>query len=141
MKTIWLLFLWVNITSCAEAPKDPNVYAREFYNDSIKFGVEAGSVHFRFVEKLRTRAGVEALGICNCQGEIRLNTDFWDAYGEWGRRALVYHEMGHCAVGIGCSGSFPHPPGGLIMAPKQTVSDYYEKNWEILVRTLFKERR
>lgn len=140
MKIIWLLISWANITSCAEAPKDPDFYAREFYKDATRYNVQADSVSFQFVEKLRTRAGKEALGICDCLGNIRLNLDFWEAFGEWGRRALVYHEMGHCAVGIGCDGS-GHPAGGLIMAPAQTVSSYYEKNWSMLVDTLFKERR
>jgi len=141
VKIIMLLTLWATI-GCAEAPEDPWYYANEFLQDAVKYNAYPAMVKFEFVKGLRTKQGILANGICHCSSNvISLNTEAWGRYGEWVRRGLIYHEMGHCSLRIGCESGSEHPANGLIMYPYIKEPKFYRENWDNLVDILFKEHR
>lgn len=45
-----------------------------------------------------------AVGMClewsNGTREIHIDPDYWNKVGEYGREELVFHELGHCALGL-----------------------------------------
>jgi hypothetical protein len=78
----------------------------------------------------------EAVGTClddSVDRWIQIDQKYWNKADDNTKRTLVFHELGHCALGCG------HAPddAGHIMNPRVLPSQYVENRWEMLVDGLF----
>lgn len=76
-----------------------------------------------------------AAGLCYSQTRsyIEISGPSWEIFDEWQRRALVFHELGHCVLGL------DHSPRSAIniMAPVVLPSAIAKAHWPALVDKLF----
>jgi len=86
--------------------------------------------------------GSNAVGRCNeweysdgrlYKREMTILKSYWETASDFTKRSLIYHELGHCALGLG------HTPENekQIMNPYVLGDLYAEANWEPLVDFLF----
>lgn len=70
-------------------------------------------------------------GYCAPLVGIFLSKEKWNTYGKYQRLELVYHEMGHCALGYG------HGDDDSIMSPTMHSEEEIEKSWAVWVDQFF----
>lgn len=79
--------------------------------------------------------GVQVQGavVGECWGRefVFIDKDFWESTGYWCRKGLMYHELGHCVLGL------DHVDGVDIMAPTLLSCSTFQDNWDVLVDDLF----
>ena len=80
----------------------------------------------------------DIIGLCHHRSSgayIEIKKPFWDAATSQTRRTLVFHELGHCALGIR-----KHAPddSGAIMEAVIIPDWLTTSNWTALVKDLFK---
>ena len=77
-----------------------------------------------------------AVGYCDFSYGIFINRDFWMWASVQTRNTIVYHELGHCALGL------EHHEGELdIMNPYIQADTVMYKEWNSLVSKLFNRAR
>lgn len=94
-----LMILMLLLSACGkkiEGVIDPTFtsYVQDF---EMKIGVEVNGVSIRF--KPQT---YPVLGVCKSGGEIaevEIDPTQWEKMNDIGREQLIYHELGHCALG------------------------------------------
>ena len=78
----------------------------------------------------------KAIGYCDFSYGIFINRDFWMWSSAQTKAAIVYHELGHCALGLA------HHEGELdIMNPYLSSDGIMSKDWNELVNKLFNRAR
>ena len=78
----------------------------------------------------------EWAGYCTPIQKIAINTSFWKYASETERRTLIYHELGHCALGL------DHRTDRVdIMNPAVLHPEVARSRWEGLVKNLFDDAR
>lgn len=99
MKLIKVVCLALMLSACGkkEAVVDPELseYAMRFERE---MGVTTEGINMGF-GSLKS----PSVGLCSIKnGEVRITIDraFWDTIGEEQREHLMYHELGHCAMGL-----------------------------------------
>lgn len=54
---------------------------------------------------LSINLGANVAGVCETAGTgertIRVDDIFWEQSDEWGREFVIFHELGHCVLGLG----------------------------------------
>lgn len=80
---------------------DPEM--QEYYNRfEVKIGVNANHIPstFSYIKEHEN-----AVGLCWDYGyhdhEIEIDIDYWNRVSDLGREQLIFHELGHCALGLG----------------------------------------
>lgn len=74
------------------------------------------------------------VGYCTPENKaIYLRKSTWETGSFLFKRALVYHELGHCVLGL------PHKEGISLMNSKILPDYIYEKIWFALVKDMFKQ--
>lgn len=99
----------------------PAVYKKEyaaFYEDAAKRFCIAPPIQVYF-----SRLESNIAGYCIYNFGILLNEDNWVKYGPYQRLELMYHELGHCALGL------DHYEPGL-MSPTIHKENEVRENWE-----------
>lgn len=78
----------------------------------------------------------EVAGACLIMGHgnIEISRKHWKAFDEGERRTLIFHELGHCVLGL----DHAKEDANNIMAPYILDSDYTDKHWKVLTDMLFK---
>jgi len=117
MKTIILCWLLMPINAWAVSPFQQ--YGDEFMRLANEHGIsteQIGMVKIRFGTPRPTELSSRNLGYCNPEiingyRVIEIDESQWDLATDQCRRALIYHEMAHCAL------KKEHTEGGL-MAPR-----------------------
>jgi len=89
------------LSACASDPYFKN-YEDAFYKEAKRRKVATIKTIIRFQEPDVTIYGVKALGDCVRQQDIpnliRIAADTWKNLDERCRKALIWHELGHCAL-------------------------------------------
>jgi len=101
--------------------------ADEFYSEALKRRCFVMRVDIYFA-----RLESEIAGYCVPTFGILINENGWNSYGEYERKELIFHELGHCGLGLG------HTEIGL-MAPRMHTEAEIKKNWKDWVDLLFKD--
>lgn len=98
-KAILALALVLTLSACGRKGQvDPafNAYVRDF---EVKIGVGVNNVDISF-----RKLNAPTIGVCYSGGQfnqINIDPDFWATMNESGREQLMYHELGHCVLGLG----------------------------------------
>lgn len=76
-----------------------NVYIADFIKD---FGTDPTWVSMEFKDNL-TQYGQYVVGVCTWDNgpKIYISKSFWEYSSNYVRKALIYHEIGHCVLGKG----------------------------------------
>jgi len=126
------------IAACANLPyieTDPELlsYLEEYQNDVIDRGLHYRAIPALFVGSSEACQKESAAACCisynGVPNHIRVVESVWDNLTELTRKALMYHEQGHCAQGLG------HTDSGIMrsyLIPPDT-----EENWETLKDEFF----
>lgn len=137
MKRIALLAL---LTGCGseistQIAPEAEVYYQEFLEHSRAFGRDVS--HETIVIQMAattTKVGPwEVKGSCQ-DGVVTLNSKYWEHMNDDQKRLLVYHELGHCLLGL------PHSsdPHSIMVNSTDLVYESFVKNKDELVKELFK---
>lgn len=141
MKTYFILFVLFFFSSCSWHRWQENLAQKEitrFQNDFIWHSFAAGipikdRVKVNFVEiKEKFKESKSWGGVCS-KGEIFIDQNWWVHSSVLQKEQLVFHELGHCAVGLG------HAKG--IMGEKEIPTSFYSKNREILIVQMFNQAK
>lgn len=118
------LILAVCLLSSCRSPADYWSEYRAFYSDAKKRGCEVDALQVYFSPLQKGTAG-----LCVYYFGIILNDNRWHEYGKYQRLELMYHELGHCALGL------DHSDG--IMSPSIHSEYEIEPNWSRWKEQLF----
>lgn len=152
-----ILALLILVWSCSPAPGDwdnyPEVqpfeptlvedsidlefqdYVNEFDED-MWFYQRKGRHHIAVIMvdyDLSTPDRPNVVGVCTGREVVRINRDFWIEACPEIRKALVYHELGHCVLNVNHVNMAHH-----IMAPALHDCEVYREHWDWQVEALFK---
>jgi len=122
-KTVALLLSIMCISSCALANFETEYL--EFYQEAIKRNCMVFPVNAYFS---RLEPGIA--GYCIPGFGILFNEDRWAAFGPYQRKELVFHELGHCVLGL------EHKEPGL-MSPVMHQEKDVAANWDAWLNVLF----
>jgi len=157
MKAITLIFLMtVNCSTLPKCginrlvwsfgPKDPYCrmetfgtvsqelvpYIEAFQKDAAYYGVSCwGTLYVKVVNEFTFPGlGPQVVGVCYPHLGVEISRSYWEDSTEWERKALMYHELGHCSLGL------EHVQTRSIMLPYiEPPRD--EVEWNFLVRQMF----
>ena len=121
IKHLWILLIFsscgkiegIDLDFLKQKPKDANFqfatsnpyfdsYKSQFsQNHYIETGrsIDVSRIRINFVENIET--GTSTVGLCYSWGskrEIVIRQSFWNGVSESYRKALIFHELGHCAL-------------------------------------------
>ena len=114
------------LTACSlSASFKPEV--DEFYHEAMKRRCFVFEVDMYFA-----RLESEVAGYCIPTFGILINEDGWDSYEEYQKKELIFHELGHCALGLS------HSDDGL-MTSKMHSEKELKENWNRWLDLLFKD--
>lgn len=111
--------------SCAMVSFKPEV--NEFYAEAMKRRCFVMNVDIYFA-----RLESDIAGYCIPTFGILINENGWHSYEEYERKELIFHELGHCALGL------QHTENGL-MTPKMHTEQEIKKNWDAWLNLLFED--
>jgi len=113
------------ISSCAMANFEYEYY--EFYKESVKRScvVFPMPAYFAKIEN-------NVAGYCIPTFGILINEERWASMGPYQKKELIFHELGHCVLGL------EHKEPGL-MAPVMHSEEEVKKNWDAWVNEFFKD--
>ena len=82
-------------------PQDADLLAYMYYFDDLFQTNSAQTIAANF-EETRTPENPNAVGWCfiNALRRITINPEFWQQAPEFQREALMFHELGHCALNL-----------------------------------------
>lgn len=117
------------------------VYIDEFYFEAERREVETSKL-VGTANLVDSYPRPESVGMCSGwidpKNKIEVRRDltalrsYWEKASDWGRRIVIFHELGHCALGLDHSDSDKE-----IMSPFKINDVYAEWNWPELVDNLF----
>lgn len=114
-------------------------WTEDFFRDAEKYRAtchKVRSIQFlpqsEIPEKAKAGDGF-VIGYCTGDGHIRLSRDIWETRSLLFNKALLYHELGHCSLGL------DHAPEGKVnlMTPYLLEDSVLEEHWAELVEKLF----
>ena len=109
-------------------------YVEDFRDDAIYYEAACwGTNYIRLVNNF-SMPGFEdtVIGLCYPHIGVEILRSYWDDATEWEKKALVYHELGHCSLGL------DHIQEHGIMLPSLTPPRD-EHEWVRMVEQLFKK--
>lgn len=96
---IALFICLLSLTACGR-PKNTPAEFKEYYDRFKKvFKVDPSNVEIVFKDSLDNIGG-SVVGACYGNDYIEIDKEFWDESSDEGREKLVFHELGHCALGF-----------------------------------------
>lgn len=128
-----LIFTTIYLAGCSGTPANSSeivYFVKEFEKD---IGVSAKRVRIYFDDLDGNKAGSCIPGV----GIVRLDRETYFNLSRIEKKALIYHELGHCACHI-----LSHNPrqkstcSGSIMSPSMDSAWCYAKNWKFYVKGL-----
>jgi hypothetical protein len=130
----YLLIALIFLSACGTPPKvdsELQPFINSFIELSKQYNPELDlpdEVYFDvlFVPKLKS----PYIGTCGSQG-IQISKEFWDRVGHFDREQLMFHELGHCFLGLN------HTKTIAIMYPYLINQFYYISHRDELLRGLF----
>jgi hypothetical protein len=76
------------------------------------------------------------VGYCIDSWEVRVLTSYWQTASATDRLLLMYHELGHCALGL------DHLDGEIDIMNSYLLDDVTaEKEWDDLVNKMFERKK
>lgn len=100
MKLIKIAVLALALSSCGKKPVIVDAelleYAMRFEQD---MGVSTAGINMVFGELEGSKVGL--CSIKNGEVKITVDKEYWATIAEPQRESLMYHELGHCAMGLG----------------------------------------
>jgi len=115
-----ILVLFLAILGCS-----PAVESDEFYHEASRRGCTVVPHAVYFVDLPNSTAG-----FCMPAVGIFINSTLWGRYDTWERRELIFHEHGHCSLGLG------HEEDG-IMSTDMHDTITIRANWQVWLDILF----
>lgn len=115
------------------------IYTEDFFREAEARKVHcvpASSLSFQSAKKVQEVFKDEKLyviGYCTSDGKIVLNENAWAYFSDVEKRALVFHELGHCILNLGHSDL----AALNLMAPQILTETQLTTNWPLLVEKLF----
>jgi hypothetical protein len=114
-------------------------YAEEFYTDAHLYGVEVRkeNVSYHITEPPLHVETPNAVGLCfygKVSSFILISRTYWNKATHNEKRALMYHELAHCTLGI----KHTENPYAL-MYPTVHSPMYLEENLEGMIKEFFEE--
>ncbi len=101
MKDLFFTIFSVILSACASDPYFKS-YEDEFYAEARRRKVPTTATVIAFEEPALTLYGQRPLGDCFYRDElpnvIRIDIHYWRSLTEKCRKALLWHELGHCAL-------------------------------------------
>ena len=85
-----------------------------------------------FITERPPDIGDAAVGYCRRGFEVRVVKSFWDSASATERNVLIYHELGHCALGLDHVDDKPDIMNSYLL--DESIAD---KKWDSLVKTMF----
>lgn len=123
-------------------------YIISFQEHAAQYGqnVRIDDLIVRFNDKLN---GTETIGLCTTDRYetpiIDIQPDHWYNQNEYGRQVLMYHELGHCVLGLDHDDSFIYSsvsgrnvPNSIMYPNYFWVQSYFE-NHDHYLKQLFME--
>lgn len=111
---------------------DATEYIRSFSQDALDRDISCYKVKSITITNDSFDADSDTIGWCKQYSSIALRKDFWDISTNLEKMALVYHELGHCALGLGHTDNGP-----AIMNSSLLSHSYLSKHWDELINHLF----
>lgn len=116
-------------------------YLKQFETDAARYGITltTADVSVVFVgesEMWNPATLAYSQGICTVSSSgltIRLLKPYWNKAGIWTKRALMYHELGHCILGRRHSSSMQ----SLMYTSSTAVEDFFRSNESQTLDELF----
>lgn len=113
-------------------------YAVELFSkDALKYNVpcqRTGRIGFALT--LPKDVSPSTVGYCTPPYEVRMLATFWESASASERLALMYHELGHCALGLEHYEGKPDIMNSYILD-----SATAEKKWDSLVHNMFERAK
>jgi len=112
-------------------------YAEEYFTDAHLYSVKVrqDNVSYHITEPPLHKDHPNAVGLC-LYGEVSsfilISRTYWNTATHNQKRALMYHELAHCTLGIGHTDA----PGALMHPYVHTV-EYLEGNIEWMIKEFF----
>lgn len=101
MKTLFICLLLIPLNAWAVSPFA--VFADEFEALAKEHGLETKLYTIQFGNPMTGENGVKSYGYCepNPVGRATITIDrpLWDRMNDKCKRALIFHEVGHCGLG------------------------------------------
>ncbi|MBD66336.1 MAG: hypothetical protein CME62_14085 [Halobacteriovoraceae bacterium] len=104
------------------------------YKEFLGRSLSAGNIRIEFVP------GFEGTKVGECNHgarRIRLDQKFWEGSDEYTRKALIYHEFGHCVLGRGHLETTEGDMPLSLMYPDMYVALYFPAHREEYLEELF----
>lgn len=111
-------------------------YLNRFSKDAKRFDVgcyRTASMYFDIIRVESEEPDAKVVGLCSPGIYIIIDTPSWANMGYTDRRTLIYHELGHCALGLGHTKKDELD----IMSPVMLDENTAELNWKELVEKMF----
>lgn len=112
------------------------VQLQSFSNKAIEYDLPCYGVEYITITNDGFKEEATTIGVCRPQHSITLRTDFWQVAGPKERLALVYHELGHCALHMGHHDTAPDIMNSTILD-----ESFLKKDWDNLVKEMFNRAR
>lgn len=108
-----------------------------FSNDALKRSVPCYKTRKVVVEKdFPKELEGNVIGYCQAPWTVSFKKSYWDTASAADRMTLVYHELGHCALGLE-----HYDEGQDIMNTYLLPGDIADQKWDRLVNNMFKRAK
>lgn len=108
-----------------------------FSQDAVKRNVPCRyTVKASLDENFSKSVGETVIGYCLIPWRVSIRKAFWDRASASERMALIYHELGHCALGLE-----HYDEKTDIMNTYLLPSDVADNKWDQLVNTMFERTK
>lgn len=89
-----------------------------------------------FMQTLPNDTPSNAIGYCLSYREVRVLKSFWESASSTERLTLLYHELGHCALGLDHVDGTPDIMNSYLLDERTA-----DKRWDELVNTMFERAK
>lgn len=115
------------------AHPDLKFYLEQFSKDAIRYNTPCYYTPVvGFQQKRPSDVNDSVIGYCRPGVELRAVSSFWDTASGVDRMTLLYHELGHCALGLDHTDGIPDIMNSNILDERTA-----DKQWDVLVKTMF----
>lgn len=132
------------LSGCATVNHDLHSYVENFADEAKARGVDVSrSVSIQFVDSIQSDGPrTEAAAICTTAG-VRVSEKFWEDsfWSEDTRRQVVYHELGHCLLGLEHEDRGRNPEAVSIMDPVLVGGPWYAAHEAQYLDAMFKKAK
>lgn len=117
-------------------------YVAMFFADAFSRGIflSDAALEYRIKKQPLEEEMPNAVGICyrsksGAYQKIVIGEEYWERAGEFERLAIMYHELGHCVMGIGHVPAHPS-----LMYPRVYGEEYLKVWFEKMADDLFENQ-